>query len=707
MDRHIPPEGPPLPPEPMETGRATQQDTAKDNGGWRGRDARRWVALPLKILGGFIALIILAWAILYITKGRFLKGQFERIATSQLDRQVNVGGDFQLYFAPFNVKFLAEDISIANPKWAERDQLFRADLIEARIATLTLLSNEWRMNWLRVVNGETNLEWSEDGERNTWTMGSADKKAEPLDLPVIRRAVLAGTVLRYSNPEMRFDAQVKIDTVRARDTRFENDIRFSGGGTMRGDAFTLSGGLLSPNETAAGGKNQLALRAQSGPTVLEITGTLPGATEVEGAELHSVATGPNLSLLFDFLGVAIPDTRRYRITSNLTKQGDEWRFTGLRGRFGDSDLAGRLTISMPKDRLMLDADLRSQVLDIVDVGPFLGYDPRRLDAQGGAGAIEREGGVPRVLPDAPLRTDALRNFDARLKYTVRRVRAESFPVSNIAMDLALDRSLLTLSPLTFDVAGGFLSSDIEINARQQPVRTSYDIRLSPTPMGRLLAGWGVEESGTSGVLKARVQMMGFGDSLRKSLANATGRIAVIMPRGTFWTRNAELAELDVGTFVQKMFEKKLKEPVQINCGLIAFTVRDGIAAADPILIDTRKNVMLGHGGFSFKDESMDLAFRADSKKFSLFSGQSPIGIGGHFAEPQLDVVSGELLARAGTGLGLTVAASPLAGILAFVDIGDAKAAACGPVLSGARAMAQRTKKGKPRDDVGTGTTKKG
>jgi uncharacterized protein involved in outer membrane biogenesis len=90
-----------------------------------------------------------------------------------------------------------------------------------------------------------------------------------------------------------------------------------------------------------------------------------------------------------------------------------------------------------------------------------------------------------------------------------------------------------------------------------------------------------------------------------------------------------------------------------------FTVRGGIAAADPILIDTEKNVMLGRGGFSFKNETIDLAFRADSKKFSLFSGQSPVGIGGYFARPNIDVISPELLSRAGVGLGLGILASPL------------------------------------------------
>jgi uncharacterized protein involved in outer membrane biogenesis len=225
-------------------------------------------------------------------------------------------------------------------------------------------------------------------------------------------------------------------------------------------------------------------------------------------------------------------------------------------------------------------------------------------------------------------------------------------------------------------------------------------------MGTLLAGFGVEESGTSGTIKARVNMRGTGDSVRKSLASADGRIAVIIPRGSMWARNAQLAEIDLGLFIQKMFEKKLKEPVAINCGLIAFTVRRGIAAADPILIDTQKNVMLGRGGFSFRNETLDLAFRADGKKFSLFSGQSPVGIGGYFAQPSIDVISPELLTRAGAGLGLGVAASPLAAILAFVDVGDAKSADCGPVLSGARASAQRDSKGRPRDDVGKGTTAK-
>ncbi|HEX8533520.1 MAG TPA: AsmA family protein [Allosphingosinicella sp.] len=654
----------------------------------------------LSILATLIGLLVLAWAILFITKGRFLKPHFERYMSERTLRHVNVAGDFQLYLNPINIKFLAEGLTISNPDWASRDNFFESKLIDTNIATFPLLfRSDRRVNWLNLVDGDLDLEWDSSGKRNTWTMGDPDKPAEPFDMPLIRRASVTGSDLRYRAPQLRFQADLKFETVRARDDRFESDIRFSGGGSMRDKPFRLSGSLMSPNQTVRGGQNRLALQAVGAGNTLDVSGTLRGATDVEGAALKMRARGTNLASLFEFLGVVIPDTRRYALTSNFTKRRDTWRFTGLRGTFGDSDLAGAMTITMPSNRLKIDADLTSRVLDILDAGPWVGYDPERLDRLGASGAIQNVGGRPRVLPDASLNVAGLRQFDAHLDYRVGRLRMEKAPISNIGLRLDLDRSLLKLSPLTFDIAGGHLTSDIIINARGRPVRTDYDIRLSPVRMGVLLAKFGAEDSGTTGRMKARIRLSGTGDSVHESLASANGRIAVIMPAGTFWTRNVQLSELDIGTFVQKMFEKRLKEPVRINCGLVAFTVRNGIAAADPILIDTTKNVIGGRGGFSFKDESLNLAIEADAKTFSAFSAQSPIGVKGYFAAPRIDPISGELMARAGAGLGLAALVSPLAAVVAFIDPGDADSVQCGPVLAGARAYAQREKDGGKVDAI--------
>ncbi|WBO22652.1 AsmA family protein [Sphingomonas abietis] len=667
---------------------------------------RRWhrpVGYGLSVIAILIGLIVLAWAILFVTKGRFLKHRFESIASSLTERQVTVAGDFQLYLDPINVKFVADGLSVSNPGWASKPNFLTADHIDTRISTIRLIFGARHARWLNLTNAAIDAEWDKAHLHNTWTFGDPNKKGAPFQMPVIERAMAAGTTVRYRDPQMLLATDQRLDTIQSTGTSINNAIHFTGDGTLRGHPFTNTGALLSPNSTITLGKTQLELHALTGATHLDVAGTLPAATQIEGSDLNVAVRGPNARLLFDLLGVVIPDTRAYHFKSHLTKEGGDWKFAHLAGAFGDSDLAGQMTISLPHDRLRVDADIASRKVDIIDIGPFIGYDPTALAAKGPTAAATTQSKTdhPRILPDAPLRAEALKAFDAHVIYKVATIRAPHVPVSNVALTLDLDHNLLTLSPMTMDVSGGHLAADITLNARDPAVVTDYDIRLSPTPMGRLLAGWGVDESGTTGTIAARVKMHGTGDSVRKSLATSDGRIAIIIPAGDFWTRNVQLAEFDIGVFVQRLLQKKLKKPVHINCGLIAFTVKKGVAAADPILIDTDANVMTAKGGFSFQDESMNIQFRADAKKFSVFSGQSPVNIGGYFAAPKLGIVTPQLLARGGAAVALGLVATPFASVLAFVDPGDAKSAACGPILAAAPASAQRTTKGQDIKALGT------
>ncbi|WP_159869805.1 AsmA family protein [Novosphingobium sp. 9U] len=645
------------------------------------------------------------WLILFITKGRFLKGPFESIASSSAGRSVKVGGDFQLYFAPLRIKFLAEQIDVKNPQWAGRASLLTAKKIEARIAPLSLLFGRKHAYTVELVDFDADFEWDKAHKRNTWTFGDGSG-GEAFQMPRIDRADVKGTRIRYLDPRMPLLANLNVEPIVAKDTQIGQAVQLKGDGRFRTTPFRLTASLLSPDATASGGENKLTARAWAANGVIDVSGTLPSLTEYEGVPLKVRARGKDLSELLEVIDVAIPRTRRYDLRAQLVNEDQDYRFTDLTGTFGQSDLAGKFTIKND-ERLRLDANLTTRRLDIIDAAPFIGYNPDIVASKGAVAAASATGNAgERVLPDAELPVAMMQRFDAGLDWKIAVVRSRNVPVSNISLKLALERGRLALSPLTFTMARGDVASDFIFNTRQRPSAISYDIRLKSTPMGRLLAGYGVADSGTTGTIHGRIKLDGRGDTIHDSLASSSGRIAFVMPQGTLWTQNAQLAELDLGTFVYKMFQGKLKKPIEINCGLLAFTVRNGIAATDPILIDTSKNVITGNGGFSFGTEAVDLAFRGDGKKFSLFSGQSPVGIGGHFASPKLNVISPQLVGRAGIGLGLAAVASPVAGLLAFVDVGDAKSAACGPVLAGARATAQRTTKGKPRDDVGKGRVKK-
>ncbi len=667
----------------------------------RGRRRRRLRNILLGLLGAVFAV----WLVLFVTKGRFLKHPFERIVGGLTHRTVTVGGDFQLYFAPLRIKFLAERIAVSNPAWATRPQLFTADRIDSRIAPLSLLFGKRRFYTLDLTNGAVALEWNRAHTANSWTFGDG-KGGKPLEFPRIDTATVNGTTVRYLDPRMRLLANLKLDDIRSQDARIGKAVGLTGTGRIRDTPFTLAARLLTPDATANRGQNQLVARMRAAGNVIDAAGTLPSIADIENVPLAVAARGRNMANLLDIIGVAIPNTRTYRLRGQLVKNGEEYRFTRIRGVAGRTDLAGRLTIENG-ERIHLDSVLATKSLDIIDAAPFIGYNPDIVEARGAVAAAAATGAAPqRVLPEAALPIETMRLFDADLKWTIGTVRSRNLPISNVDLTLDLERGKLSLSPLTFAMARGNVASDVVFDTRQRPSAVTYDIRLAPTPLGRLLAGYGIAESGTTGTIKGRIQLAGRGDTIHDSLASSRGRMAFVMPQGTLWTRNVQLAELDLGTFVQKMVQGKLEKPVEVNCGLLAFTVRGGIAAADPILIDTSKNVIVGRGGFSFRNEAIDLAFRADGKKFSLLSGQSPVGLGGYFSKPAMNVISNQLLGRAGVGLGLSLVATPLAGVLAFVDVGDAKSAACGPVLAGATAKAQRTTRGEVRDDVGRGTTAK-
>jgi uncharacterized protein involved in outer membrane biogenesis len=601
-------------------------------------DGRAWRIIHNSLVG-LLATLFVIWLVLFVTKGRFLKHPFESVTTRMAGREVKVAGDFQLYFAPLKIKFYAEGLSVANPEWATKRNLFQAQKIDMRISPLSLLFGKRRIYWLDLTGGSADLEWNAGHTANTWTF--ADTGGKPFELPRIDRATVVGTQVRYIDPRMRLLADLAIDPIAATNKQIGKAVELQGSGQIRDTPFRLVAQLMSPDATLDRGENKLVARAWAAGNVIDVTGTLPSATDIEDVPLRMRARGRNLAELLGIIDVVLPNTRDYSLRAQLVKDGSEYRFTHMVGRFGDSDLAGRLTI-VNRERLRLDAVLATRQLDIVDAAPFIGYNPDIVAAKGAVAAAAATRAAPqRVLPDAALPVAGLQRFDAGLRWTIQDIKSRNVPISHVDLTLALDRGRLALSPLSFAMARGNVASDLIFDTRSRPALDSYDIRLSPTPMGRLLAGYGVDESGTTGTIKGRIQLKGRGDTIHDSLATANGRVAFIMPNGSLWTRNAQLSELDIGTFIQKMFEHKLKEPVQINCGLIALTVRDGIAAADPIIIDTKKNVILGRGGLSFKNESLDLAFRADGKKFSLFSAQSRVGVNGYVAKPALQEISQE------------------------------------------------------------------
>jgi uncharacterized protein involved in outer membrane biogenesis len=635
-----------------------------------------------QIVGVIVAVLAGLYIYQYVTRGAFWKSTFESYVSEQAGRPVRVAGRFELYLDP-SIRFRAEGLSVGNPDWAETDQFLTARRIALDASLWRALFGTLTIDDLNVDGGRLALQRRAD-KTNTWTFGGGE-----LDIPDILRAAITDSRIDIIDAPSKTRITLSVGdiagTAAGTRRRIDGPLVFAGTGTSAGAPFAISGRLTTPNEAASGGRIGLDLNGTIARTAITVKGTLPGATRIDGADLAVTVKGRNLQDPWQLFGIALPATRPYALAATLTKSGRDYRITRMTGRIGDTDMAGNLTATLaaaPGGRFRIDGALESKVLDIKDVGPLVGYDPARLDA--GAPIITTVAGRPRLLPDAPLAIDGLSKFDAHITYRAATVRTGKLPFDRLRLDFDLDNRNLTLSPLAFNVVGGRVIANIGIAARTLPVQTDYDIRLTGLPLGKVLTGFNVEDAGTTATIRGRMQLQGRGDTVHKSLASASGRIAFVVPQGQLWVRNIELGKLDLHKFLIALVGKKLKEPRQINCGVVAFTVTNGRAVADPITIDTDSAVFTGRGSFNFGDEALAMSLEGDSKRFSLFSGQSPIGINGVFADPSINPISGELVGRAVAGLALGVVASPIAAIAAFVDLGDAKDVDCTPILAAKR-----------------------
>ncbi len=349
---------------------------------------RAW-RIARNIVLAVIALIVAIWLVLYITKGRFLRASFERFVGGQTHRAVRIDGDFQLYFAPFKIKFVAERMTIANPAWASRPYLFDAARIDTRIAPLSLLWGKRRLYWLDLVDGKVDLEWKPDHSTNTWTF--SDKKGgKPLDFPRIDVANVRGTTVRYVDPRMQVTADLAIADIRSTDARIGKSVGVTGTGRIRTAPFTLTARLLTPDATVNRGQNQLVARMRAAGNVIDVAGTLPSLAEIERVPLSVAARGRNMADLLGIIGVAIPNTRTYRVRGQMVKDGADYRFTRLTGVAGATDLAGTLTVTTG-ERLHLDSTLATKRLDIIDAAPFIGYNPDIVATKGAEARRRRPG----------------------------------------------------------------------------------------------------------------------------------------------------------------------------------------------------------------------------------------------------------------------------------------------------------------------------
>src|SRR5210317_1843969 len=92
----------------------------------------RWRRIAFWITVGTVALIVLALSWLWTADLGVFKPQLERYVTDELGREFEIRGEFQIDLAG-QTTIIAEDIHLANPDWADTDDMVTVGRAELRI----------------------------------------------------------------------------------------------------------------------------------------------------------------------------------------------------------------------------------------------------------------------------------------------------------------------------------------------------------------------------------------------------------------------------------------------------------------------------------------------------------------------------------------------------------------------------------------------
>ena len=616
--------------------------------------------------------ILLALLFIAIFGWNWLRGPIERATLEKTGRVLSISGDITLAMHWPLPHIQAGPITFANPPWAIEKHMLAADAVEISVDLPQLLMRKIVLPEVRLVHPVVFLEQASDGRKN-WLLDTAQ-----LD----EGARVHVGLLTLDDGRIGYDDIAQKTSIRGELSSLAGASVIPPAFGLAGIAFKAEGQYKSlPVKARGSGGPVLALRDESSPYPLTIdlsigtnrlkaAGSVTSLLKFSTIDMRLEARGESLEKLFPLLGIALPVTRPYSTTGHLLREGETWRYENFSGVVGASDIAGTAKVDTAGKRPTLSAELASNRLDIVDLGPLIGARP---------GSVKRaKQATPgtttaRVLPEIPFNAERWDSVNAEVTLKAKSIRLGSeLPLENLHVHLSLRDSMLKLDPFTIGVAGGRLSGVIVLDGQREPMHARAQVRVKEVHMVKLFPMMATPQA-QMGLVNGEVVLNGYGDSVRDMLGRANGRLGLVINGGKVSRLMMEKAGLHLWEILQlKIAGDQL---VNLRCAVADFNVKDGTMQTEALVFDTEITTIVGSGKIDLNKETLQLTLNQKTKNTSPLALRSPIYIRGSFAQPDVQVDKGRVALR-GLGAIALAAINPLLVLLPLVDPGPGKDRDC-------------------------------
>ncbi len=405
---------------------------------------------------------------------------------------------------------------------------------------------------------------------------------------------------------------------------------------------------------------------RAGLVLVKVTGGVEDAVRATGLDLSFAIEGRDLSPLSRAAGVTLPKGPVFRIAGRLTGGGGGYAVDDLTAKLGNSDLAGRVAVTLGGQRPRLEARLSSKQIDLDEFLPPAAKEPPAGEGKGKTETEKengKEGGAVRLFSADPLPLDGLRAADAKLAFRAERVKVRGLVLGDVAVEVALSDGRLVVRPLTASVAGGRVSGDITVDAGGATPRLAVALDARKVDLGRVLKDMAITDI-VETRLDAKISVKGGGASVRAIMAGLDGDILATLGEGRINTKAVDLAGADLlteaFTSLNPLAEKD--DTTHLICAVVRMPISNGVATADKgIAVETTKMNVVGSGTVNLKTETLDLAVRPRAKEglgIGVGGLAGLVRIEGTLAEPRVGI--DEMgVAKTGVSVGAALATGGL------------------------------------------------
>jgi uncharacterized protein involved in outer membrane biogenesis len=646
------------------------------------------------IVGCLVLLLVAGGAALYFGGAPAVVWALEHPVSSAIGRQITIGGKLTLdWGAP--TRIVAEDVHVANASWGSEPEMFTAKRLEIHLFARSLVFGPTHVPLVAVDGARLLIETSDKGEGN-WKMAlkstAPQKRGQSPDL---EQFVATDSVFVYRNGQTKAQSEVGIAKLQLDEKDPTAPIAIAADGTFQKQKLHLDGTVGALAELRDATKPYpVKLNGAVGDITVVADGAIGEPMDFDGVDLKLQLKGKNLDKLGDALGVPLPEFPDFHGTTQLVGGEGRWELRTMALVLGKSDLEGGIAIDTTPKVPTLRANLNSKFIDLADFKGLYGDKPANSSKP--AKAEDPSG---RVLPDTKINVGKLPGLNAEVTFDSTRIKATGgMPIERVSLGLKLQDGTLTLKPLRFHVAQG----DVDLNVsftpftKTGPPHLNGAIDVRHVDLHELLRGAGTPMlTQTGGIVGGFIKIDTAGTSTREFLAAMNGDAGIFMENGQLSELLQQLAPINVlgalGVYVAG------DKPIPINCFVSRFDIKNGVATATTLVLDTPTTNISGSGNLNFASETIYLSLVPRNKNFTAVSLRTPVEVKGTFAKPEYSVQAAGLAARLGAAVGLGIVFPPAA-LLPLIDAGLGENNACSAAYAAQQPPDDKTVQGNPPGD---------